>query len=189
MTKNEKISMTVSERSGLLFIFESKDGRRFAHDGLRAFAKIINVDVNNLWRTYVRKAKSGASYWVNGKWRIVDRIDLTVSNINWKEICIKLKNCKIFKRVEKKLDALERNLVSLRLYGHFTHKVKSIVASVKSVVMIAKENWDAYTEEKKVEKNNYDRYEYKSKEDEAWLEEIKERNACALEDERMAMIF
>ena len=181
--------MTVSERSGLLFIFESKDGRRFAHDGLRAFAKIINVDVNNLWRTYVRKAKSGASYWVNGKWRIVDRIDLTVSNINWKEIYIKLKNCKIFKRVEKKLDALERNLVSLRLYGHFTHKIKSIVASVKSVVMPTKEDFDNYREEKKVEKNNYGYGEYKSKEDMAVLEEIMERNQRAYDDAQMAMMF
>jgi hypothetical protein len=55
--------------------------------------------------------------------------------------------------------------------------------------MPTKEDQDNYVEEKKVEKNNYDRYEYKLKEDEAWIEELKERNACALEDERMAMIF
>lgn len=156
MNKNEKISMTVRDRSGLLYIFENKEGKRIAYDGLRAFAKTANIDVNNLWRTYV-KNKLNKTYWVNSKWRLVDRIDLTKPD--WKEISRKLKNCKIINRIEKKLEAIERNLLSVRLYGHFTHKIvrvaKSMVAGIQSVVTNIKEDFDNYREEKKVEKSNY----------------------------------
>lgn len=105
----KKKSITNLNNSGTLYIFENKEGKRYAFDGINAFARLIKTDAGNLYRTFTHK-----TYWCKG-WRLIDYISLI--NPDWKDIAKRTKSCTIIERIQQKLAAIERELLSVRQYG------------------------------------------------------------------------
>ena len=106
--KTKNTSKTMMNRSGKLYIFE-KDGKKIVYDVLSSFARCIECDKGNLYRTLT-----------NGKrvkeWRLMEVIDLI--HPDWSHIDIVLKDVKITPRIEQKLSNIRNDLVVLKHYGY-----------------------------------------------------------------------
>ncbi len=173
----KQVSQECLKNNGRLYIFEHRNGKKYAYDGINEFARMSKTDPGNLCRTYRIK-----TYW-HKNWHLIDIIDLI--NPNWKEIGAKLKGCTVVKRIQDKLDAIERNLIELKVYGYrLWKKVTKACATY-----LKKEDVARYIEEKRqeamdtpiVRNQGYASVSYSSM-SESDLEDLKERNLRAYED-------
>jgi len=129
-----KRSSTIRNNNSILYIFESKNGKKIVFDGLNAFARVVRTNAANLYRTFKHE-----HYWSNG-WRLTECLDLQKDT--WEHINKKLRKCKIIDRISEKLDAIEKHLLSIRYYGKLAWK---------KVFPPKKEQFDAYVKEKEEE--------------------------------------
>ena len=70
-----KTSQTITKNNNMMYIFEHKDNRLVACDCINGFARYINVDPSNLYRTLKHK-----TYWCND-WRLLGHLDSMITSI------------------------------------------------------------------------------------------------------------
>jgi hypothetical protein len=107
MDKGERISKTIQDRSRTLYIFEHEKNIRYVSDGLNKFAKMTGTIRGNLYRTYKYKDKN---YWTSGndgKWRLIEVIDLT--HPDWSHIDSILEGCKYTPRIQRKINDVKNS--------------------------------------------------------------------------------
>lgn len=109
----EKRSNSFRNNNGALYIFEHKDGTRVCYDALNQFARMVEVNVSNLWHTF--NGYKGRK-WA-GNWRIVEVLDFC--NSDWIVIDNMLNNCKIIDRyrINEKINNIKRQTLSKILRG------------------------------------------------------------------------
>jgi hypothetical protein len=134
--RGQKASNSYLNKSGMLYVFEDVNGVRHLFDGLRQFARSIDVDVNNLYRTYTHKTNSRKG--CKG-WKLIDCISIV--DPDWNDVVERIKSCKIIDRIKTKLMNVKKKLVSVRLYGMKLWKK-------------AKNTFNEYVEEKMQEASN-----------------------------------
>lgn len=170
-----KTSQTMCNNNGMLYIFENKNGVKYVYDGLNAFARTIKVDASNLYRTFKHK-----TYSCNG-WKLIDCLDLC--NPDWGLINKKIRKCKVIDRIYKKLDEIEKNLLSVKKFGRLAWNMLSRFKSKNNPFkQYVEEKEREYVEEQKsrpvFKKTMVTSDEY---------EEMLQRNLSLYEDQMMGL--